>query len=109
MKQFIAIIDALWHPNQSVREALKKIGLHVYDMRSWDEGGGVTLEPFVFVNYEGSVVTNFEITDWDLQIGNRPVINDMYKWIDKHDEIEQRDFDPELEKKIANIIKELQK
>ena len=106
MEKFIAILDCLWHPKKIVRDALKEKGLYVYDMRSWDEGCGNTLEPFVMVNYEGSVVTNFEITNWDIDDEHGKVINDMYDWVEKND-IEQRDFDVELEKIAQEIISSL--
>lgn len=104
MNKFIGIVDCLWHPSGNVRDELRKHGLYVYDMRSWDEGCGNTLEKFVVVNYEGSVVTNFEITDWDYD----NVINDEELWRKNHPEVESRDFDTELEKTVQDIIKKLE-
>lgn len=101
MEKFIAIIDALWHPKREERNKLKEQGLHVYDMRSWDSGAGNTLEEFVLVNYEGSVVTNFEITNWDDK--EHKDIYDMYKWIEEND-IEDRSFDVNLENKVKEIL-----
>lgn len=106
-QKFIAILDCLWHPNRAIREALKEKGLYVYDMRSWDEGCGNTIEPRVVVNYEGSVVTNFEITNWDIDDEHGKVINDMYNWVEKND-IEQKDFDAELEKIAQEVIDSMQ-
>ena len=103
MKKFIAALDCIWRPSKAVREALKEEGLYVYDMRSWDEGLGNTLEPRVVINYEGSVVTNFAITDWDIDDEHGKVINDMSDWIEKND-VEQRDYDVELEKIVKDII-----
>lgn len=107
MEKFIAIIDALWHPKSNVREALKAQGLYVYDMRSWDEGFGCTLEPRVVVNYEGSVVTNFEITNWDIDDEHGKVINDKYQW-EEDNNILVKDFDPDLEKQVSDILKSLE-
>lgn len=103
MDKFIAIIDCLWHPSLAVRSILKEHGLYVYDMRSWDSGFGCTLEPVVVVNYEGSVVTNFEITNWDIVDSHGKCINNMDKWIEKN-KIERKDFNPELEKQVKDII-----
>ena len=101
MNKFIAIIDALWHPTREERNKLKEQGLHVYDMRTWDTGRGNTLEPVVIVNYEGSVVTNFEITNWDDT--EHKDIYDMYKWIEQND-IEDKSFDSELERKVKEVL-----
>lgn len=107
-QKFIAIVDCLDHPNKAIREALKEKGLYVYDMRYWDEGLGNTLEPWVVVNYGGSVVTNFEITNWDFDDGHDKFINDMYAWIEKND-IEQKETgDPDLEKIVQEIIDSIQ-
>ena len=103
-KPYIAILDCLWHPKWAERDALREKGFYVYDMRTWDEGCGNSLETVVIVNYEGSVVTNFEITDWDLDEGNRKTIFDMYAWLDDHPEIEQRNFDTDLEKQVQEIL-----
>lgn len=105
-KKFLVISVVLWHPKTWERQALKKEGLYVYDMRSWDEGSGNTIEPKVLVNYEGSIVTNFEITDWDIDTEKGKAINDMYGWLDIHDDIEmlcgQEWLD--VEAKIKKII-----
>ena len=105
-EKFIAIVDSLWHPNKTIRDALKEKGLYVYDMRTWDEGCGNTIEPRVVVNYEGSVVTNFEITSWDCDDEYGKAIDDMYDWVEKNNVV-QRDFDEELEKLIQDIINKI--
>jgi len=104
--KFIAIVDSLWHPKRAVREVLAQNGLYVLDMRSWDTGIGNSLENFVVVNYEGSVVVNFEITDWDENENGRQAIFDMAKWLKKHPEVENRDFDNEIEKMVNTILTE---
>ena len=103
-QKFIAIVDCLNHPNKAIREALKEKGFYVYDMRYWDEGLGNTLEPWVVVNYGGSVVTNFEITDWDIDDEYGKAINDMYAWIEKNDIEQKESGDPDLEKAVQEII-----
>ena len=106
-QKFIAILSCLDHPSKAIREALKEKGLYVYDMRYWDEGLGNTLEPRVVVNYGGSVVTNFEITNWDSDDEYGKDIYDMYAWIKKNG-IEQKDFDPDLAKVVQEIIDSMQ-
>ena len=105
-EKFIAIVDSLWHPNEAIRKLLAQNGLFVLDMRSWDEGGGNSLESFVVVNYEGSVVVNFEITDWDENKNDRQVIYDMNAWLAKHPEVEDRYFDSEIEERVNTILAE---
>lgn len=102
-RKFIAILSCLDHPSRAIREALKEKGLYVYDMRYWDEGLGNTLEPRVVVNYGGSVVTNFEITNWDSDDEYGKDIYDMDAWIKKNG-IEQKDFDPDLAKIVQEIV-----
>lgn len=104
--KFIAVVDLLWHPKWVVREALAERGLHVLDMRSWDSGNGNSLEEWVCVNYIGSVVVNFEITDWDENDEKGKAIFDMAKWLKKHPEVENRDFDSEIEKMVTTILVE---
>ena len=103
MKRFIAQLDCIWRLRTDEREVLKRNGYYVYDLRSWDTGNGNTIEPRVVVNYEGSVITNFEITNWDINDEHGKVINDMYKWVEDND-IEERDFDSELENQIRKIL-----
>lgn len=103
-EKFIAIVDSLWHPKRAVRELLAQNGLRVLDMRSWDTGIGNSLENFVVVNYEGSVVVNFEITDWDENENGRQAIYDMGEWLKKHPEIEIRHFDSKIEEKVNTIL-----
>ena len=105
-RKFIAILSCLDHPSRAIREALKEKGLYVYDMRYWDQGLGNTIEPRVVVNYGGSVVTNFEITDWDIDEEHWRAINDMDAWIKKND-VGLR-YDADLEKTVQEIINSIQ-
>lgn len=105
-QKFIAIVSCLDHPNKAIREALKEKGLYVYDTRYWDAGLGNTIEPRVVVNYGGSVVTNFEITDWDIDDEHFKVINDMDAWIKKND-VELK-YDSDLTKFVQGIIDSIQ-
>lgn len=107
-QKFIATLSCLDHPNKAIREALKEKGLYVYDMRSWDEDLGNTLEPRVVVNYGGSVVTNFEITNWDIDNESDKVIYDMYAWIEKNDIEQKEEDDPDLTKIVQEIIDSMQ-
>lgn len=95
---------ALWHPSREVRETLKKESLYVYDTRTWDEGNGRTLEPFVFVNYEGSMVANFEITNWDIDDERGKCINDMDAWAQANN-VTIVPYDEELEERVKIILK----
>ena len=104
-EKFISIVDSLWHPSRKARDLLAKNGLYVLDMRSWDAGNGNSLETFAVVNYEGSVVVNFEITDWDYEKENDKEIFDMYGWLKKHPEVEDRYFDSEIQKRVEAILK----
>ena len=106
--KFIAIVDSLWHPRWDVRDTLAAKGLYVWDMRSWDSGNGNSLETVVIINYEGSVVVNFEITDYDYDYeqGNKKEIFDMGAWLKKHPEVEIRHFDSQIEEKVNTILAE---
>ena len=104
-EKFISIVDSLWHPSRKARDLLAKNGLYVLDMRSWDTGNGNSLETFVVVNYEGSVVVNFEIIDWDYEKENDKEIFDMHKWLKKHPEVEDRYFDSEVQKRVEAILR----
>lgn len=104
-ERFIALVDTLYHPNKEIREGFKKKGLYVYDMRDWDEGCGNTIEPVVRVNYLGSVVTNFEITNWDSDDEHGKVIYDMDEWIEKN-QIKYKSYDKELEELAKQLMKE---
>lgn len=95
--------DSLFHPNSAVRAALAGKGLHVYDMRSGDLGDEITIEPFVRVDYWGSFVANFEITEWD-DIEPSKCIYDKDKWIEEHD-VEEVFDDAEIEKMIQDALK----
>ena len=105
-EKFISIVDSLHHPSWAARDLLAKHGLYVLDMRSWDEGNGTKLETFVVVNYLGSVVVNFKITDWDYEDGNDKEIFDMDGWLEKHPEVEDRSFDSEIQEKVDTIMAE---
>lgn len=43
------------------KKALSKNGFYVYDLRTWDIGNGCTIENFVLVNHEGTMVTDVPI------------------------------------------------
>ena len=103
-EKFIAIVDSLWHPSRKARDLLAENGLHVLDMRSWDTGNGNSLETFVAVNYEGSAVVNFEITDWDENENGKQAIYDMEGWLKKHPEVKDRHFDTEIEERVKTIL-----
>lgn len=96
---------ALWHPSHEVREVLKKEGLYVYDTRTWDEGNGRTLEPFAVVNYEGSMVANFEITNWDIDDEHGKCINDMDAWAQANNVVIVP-YDKELEERVKDILRQ---
>ena len=67
-----------WRLTSAQREAIKKLGYHVYATRSWDTGRGCTLEHRVLVNHETDVITNFPALD-----DNNPqdMVNDFYEYM----------------------------
>lgn len=67
------------------KQNLRNHGLFVYEMRSWDDGNGCTIEPRVLVNHEATFITNI-----DLKLSNNSrdlsgVIMDAYCYIEKND------------------------
>ena len=73
-------------------------------MRTWDEGNGRTLETFVFVNYEGSMVANFEITNWDVDDERGKCIIDMDTWA-RANNVAIVPYDRELEERVRKILR----